>query len=57
MPISKNIIALAADHLRGTPMPALTPEQMASLWAELVKAQQEIEAAEREVIRTPSNGG
>jgi hypothetical protein len=31
----RNVLNLAADHLRGVPLPSLAPAQMMELWAQV----------------------
>lgn len=48
MPLSKqtitNLASLAADHLRGRPLPDLNPQQMAGLWSDVMAAQEFLQA-------------
>ena len=41
-----NLASLAADHLRGKPLPDLNPQQMAALWSDVMAAQQFLQAPE-----------
>lgn len=42
----RNVLALASDHLRGSPLPAQSPETMAGVWSQIAALASECRALE-----------
>lgn len=48
------ILALAADHLRGVPLPTQPPAAMADLWGQIAAVQKQLQAMAQATAQQPA---